>query len=659
MDIIAVLVDAIISVSMVLLAVLSLLKKGYRNSINYFFALFSFFLAVFIVSGDISNNINIPENSALIANYICFLTGYGSALLLLLFTTRLAEVKKINKLVKFIFLPLMIMGAIGATPLVVAGVALQGNIYAVNYGPLIGVYAFGLAVVVALLTYSLIYGLRHTYGEKRHQLAITATGIALSVPLVLIFALVIPLATGKFAYNSLSTTPAMILTLCIFYAIGRYHLFDIRNAAVRTLAYVLSLMFLLSVLFVILVALLAIFHNSVDSYVLYGLVFVVPLFISPVKKVFDRWTSQIFYRDYYNSDEFVLRINRVMTSTTDLRKLLEKVSEELARTLRSRQVFFFIHTDTGHHITAGTPSHTRLSKEEEIHIMSLIIGHSKEILLTSSLDFDSHVYKILASHKIEVAVPLYNDGIRGCVFLGERMASHYTSRDIRVLNLIIDSLLIAIQNTISIESIRESNSQLRQIDKVKDEFVSIASHELRTPMTVIRGFVSLLQREQLGDLNDKQQDILTKISDNTKALIDLVSDMLDISKLEANKLDIRISDFELADIINSSLEKIRLMFDKKGIKSSYKGDSVVIKTDAERFERIMLNLLSNAYKFTDVGGSVTITSTIDESAAMATICVADTGIGIPENAMDGLFKKFSQINNYLQRQSGGTGLGLA
>jgi PAS domain S-box-containing protein len=199
----------------------------------------------------------------------------------------------------------------------------------------------------------------------------------------------------------------------------------------------------------------------------------------------------------------------------------------------------------------------------------------------------------------------------------------------------------------------------RTLESEKDEFVSVASHELRTPMTIIRGSIDLLQRESFGPVNDKQSEILGKISNNTKTLIDLINDMLDLSKLEANQLNIDISDNSINDLVNNSLDKIRVLYNSKGIALGFNGIDAKIKTDPEKFDRILQNLLSNSYKFTPSGGSVVVTSSIDKESRTATISVTDTGIGIPNAALDTLFKKFSQVDNYLQRQSGGTGLGLA
>jgi signal transduction histidine kinase len=141
-------------------------------------------------------------------------------------------------------------------------------------------------------------------------------------------------------------------------------------------------------------------------------------------------------------------------------------------------------------------------------------------------------------------------------------------------------------------------------------------------------------------------------------LIDFVAEMLDSSKLDAGKFVVSQVDSSLEQLVDESVEKIRLLFDSKGIKIENNIQSAQIKTDPGQFGRVVSNLLSNACKFTPNGGTVTISNTVDNDSHLVTICIADTGVGIPADAIDNLFKKFSQIDNVLKRQSGGSGLGL-
>jgi len=661
-NVVFIMFDVAIVFSLLLLAVISLLRQGYKNSLNQLFAGLSIASAVWIMTNDLSQNIVIPIHISIYINYVAYLFGLITAIFLLLIITKLAGAHKFKRLVDISLLPLIIVCITCITPLVVGGVVLQSSIYEITWGPLVWLYGISLLYVFGLIAYEIRYGLRHAKGIKRRQLVSIGIGLLIAIPPILLFGFFIPLITSAFWVQKFATPPAVIVVFSVYYSVIRYHLLDIRLAAIRTLTYVLSLTVLVAIYYTTAIIISSIFTNTnliiSQSPLSISMQIGLLLLFQPVKTFFDKITSKLFYRDYYEIDEFFTRFNRILTSTTDLRTLLEQVTIEIAATIKSEQAFFFIHTSGDHYITAGTKRHIQLSKNDIIKLQN-VRGKKNEIIIASLLDEDDPVRRLMFRHGLELILPLTQSDIVGYLCLGRHRTSHYTTRDIKILSTIADELVIAIQNTMSIEDVRTSNLMLRQIDKVKDEFVSVASHELRTPMTVIRGYINLLQREQLGPVNEKQQEILSKMSHNTKTLIELVNDMLDLSKLEANKLEVQISDNSVNDLIDKAFEKIRVLYDEKGIVLNYKGSDIKIKTDPEKFERIVLNLLSNAYKFTPTGGKVTVSSTIDHIEKIITICVTDTGSGIPAESLDSLFRKFSQVENYLQRQTGGTGLGLA
>ncbi len=472
-----------------------------------------------------------------------------------------------------------------------------------------------------------------------------------------------------------------VFVLAVSYGIIKRGMFDVRSTAVRTLAYILALAVLIVIYYGLATIISSLFLNSnmaIDQSPLSIVLALGLLFIfQPVKRFFDRLTNSIFYRDNYNSDEFFARFNRLLNSTIDLRYLLERTADEISTTLKSEQVFFYIHNRDGHYVTAGTRNHRQLSKTD-IDKLLHVYGKKSGVIVASLLTEDDPIRRLMATHRIELIMPLVQVDVIGYFCLGDHLTSRYTSRDVKVLGTVADGLIIAIQNTLSIQEIRNinaanlqhriadatkdlraSNALLKQIDEEKDEFVSVASHELRTPMTVIRGYISLLERGQLGVMTDNQKSILEKMNNNTKTLVQLVNDMLDLSKLESNKLEINLTNNSLSGMVENSINQMSLLFKDKGITLYSEGDDAIVNTDADKFDRILINLLSNAYKFTHGGGKVSVTTTVNKTAHLATICVSDTGVGIPAAGIENLFKKFSQVDNYLQRQSGGTGLGLS
>ena len=680
MEDILVVVDAIIIVSLLSLTIMSLVKDGYKDSINRLFAVFSISMAVWIISNDLSSYEWIPRDIVIYTEYVATASGFATALLLMKFIIGLVGDEKISILAKKISWPLWLICIISSTSLVVGGVMHQGSSYAIEYGPLGWLYILGIFVAMGLMTSGMVYGLRHSSGLRKRQLIATGIGLSVSVPLVIIFYLIIPSITGVAWFNKLSATPMLILVISLYYGVVRYRLFDIRSALVRALAYVLSLITIIAVYYSLATLITGLFLDDSDavSQNPINIVLAISLLIifQPIKRFFDKLTNKIFYSDYYNAEDFFSRFNRTLISTTDLHTLLERAATEIATTLKSEQAFFFVHTNGEHHTVVGTANYRHMSKEDIDSFHHIIHGKRTAIMNLSMLNDDDPIYNLMKRNHVAIVMPVIGTRVIGYLAIGNRITSIYTPRDIQVLGALSDGLAIAIQNNLSIKEIKDINTAnlkqrisdatkelqaknevLRQIDEEKDEFISIASHELRTPMTVIRGYVNLLQNKKI-DL-DGQKNMLEKVSLNTKALIDMVNNMLDLSKLESGKLEMMLTDVAIDDLINASVEQIRLLYVDKGVDIKYHGSGATIRTDPEKFARIVLNLLNNAYKFTPSGGSVTITSSIDKVSHIVVVCVADTGIGIPSEGINSLFKKFSQVDNYLQRQAGGTGLGLS
>ena len=196
----------------------------------------------------------------------------------------------------------------------------------------------------------------------------------------------------------------------------------------------------------------------------------------------------------------------------------------------------------------------------------------------------------------------------------------------------------------------------RNMQKIKDQFLSITSHELRTPMTVIRGYIELMLQGRVGDLNEKQRGFLQKVLDNTKSLIEFVNVTLDINKLESGAVSLNLEQVDLSEHISKSVEGIRNLFDEGKINLVYEPVSIVAPIEPPQFERVITNLLSNALKFTPPEGIVTVLTKQQEGNAI--IGVKDTGVGISEDDQKLLFQKYAQIDNAWISKMRGTGLGL-
>ena len=206
------------------------------------------------------------------------------------------------------------------------------------------------------------------------------------------------------------------------------------------------------------------------------------------------------------------------------------------------------------------------------------------------------------------------------------------------------------------EELAAANQKLQDLDKLKSMFIASVSHELRTPLNAIISFSGILLREILGGLNERQRDSLERIDRAGKHLFSLITDVIDISKIEAGRSDVYPETFALQELVDEALNTIHPQAETKGLTVTVSAVTwPVLHTDRRRLLQCLVNLLGNAVKFTEKGGVTVLVSDTGEAVAVA---VRDTGIGIAEGDRPKLFKAFERLDSHLRVKAGGTGLGL-
>jgi signal transduction histidine kinase/ActR/RegA family two-component response regulator len=208
--------------------------------------------------------------------------------------------------------------------------------------------------------------------------------------------------------------------------------------------------------------------------------------------------------------------------------------------------------------------------------------------------------------------------------------------------------------------LREVNVELARASRLKDEFLASMSHELRTPLTSILGLSEVLKTAVFGALNERQLKSVCGIEDSGHHLLALINDVLDLSKIEAGKVELQIGSVSVEEVCQVSLQFIKQTAHKKQLKVSFTNDRMVttIQADERRLKQILVNLLSNAVKFTPEGGEIGLQVQGDEAGQIVNLTVWDTGIGISKEDLARLFQPFVQLDSSLSRQYAGTGLGL-
>jgi signal transduction histidine kinase len=256
-----------------------------------------------------------------------------------------------------------------------------------------------------------------------------------------------------------------------------------------------------------------------------------------------------------------------------------------------------------------------------------------------------------------MGVPIRSEGtILGAFVLGRITVRPFTDRDVQLAETFADQAAIAIQNVRLFNEIQEKSRLLEVANRHKSEFLANMSHELRTPLNAIIGFSEVLLQKIFGQVNEKQAEYLEDVLSSGKHLLTLINDILDLSKIEAGRMELELSEFGLGPALENGLTIVRERAARHGISLAavVPRDLPRIEADERKVKQILYNLLSNAVKFTPDGGRVEVRARAENGDVR--IDVRDTGIGIAPDDQARVFEEFRQVGRERSRE--GTGLGL-
>lgn len=375
--------------------------------------------------------------------------------------------------------------------------------------------------------------------------------------------------------------------------------------------------------------------------------------------------------------ELYIALNKILSTTNDLRSLLERSSQLIASTLGSKQVFIFTYVDGGHHMSAGTEAHTRFAPQEAKLLNERLAKTGDPYFLGYKLEDDDEIRRMMVSHRLELILPLYHKRkILGFVCIGKRQKGEYTGRDVALLETIDEELVIAIQNAQSVHEVRElnanleqritsatkelraSNAQLQKLDEAKDEFISMASHQLRTPLTSIKGYISMLIEGDLGELTKDQKQVLNEVFVSSERMVRLIGDFLNVSRLQTGKFVIEKRPVDLAKLVKREIESLETNAAARNMKFSFKvpKDIPTLDLDENKIQQVIMNFADNAIYYSKEKDTIVVT--LKKVPGFVEFTVKDNGIGVPEAEQDDLFNKFFRATNARKARPDGTGVGL-
>jgi signal transduction histidine kinase len=254
----------------------------------------------------------------------------------------------------------------------------------------------------------------------------------------------------------------------------------------------------------------------------------------------------------------------------------------------------------------------------------------------------------------------------GYLYVIRSPVAPFSDKEIGLLRTFADQAAIAIQNARLFNEIENKSRQLEAANRHKSEFLANMSHELRTPLNAIIGFSEVLTERMFGDVNDKQMEYLQDIHSSGQHLLMLINDVLDLSKIEAGKMELDLSCFDLGLLLEHSATLVRERAQRHGLALELEVDDGLAEwvADARKVKQVVVNLLSNAVKFTPNGGRVSVRArhlngVNSRAGEWAEVSVSDTGVGIAPADQALVFEEFRQASGDVLRKAEGTGLGLA
>jgi len=536
-----------------------------------------------------------------------------------------------------------------------------------------------------LITYIVLFiKMKRFQGLERRQMLYTLNGVIFASLTALTTNLALPLLYGITDYIWLGPICTLVFIAAVTLSIVRHHLFDIRFYVLRSIAYSFSTI-ALGVLFISPMILLidVVWLGYPFSWTRLVLEAIIATTVATnygrLRNLLDRYSRHLFYQDGYDAAVLLGRLNRSLVSTINIAKTLQEVSLLINNSLKSEFCVFTLRVNQELRPVMTNANLDQINIKE---VCSSLDNIRSKIIVTDELNRKHQAIKLtLIEHNIAVVVKLrpnkQANNTVGYMFLGYKKSGNpYVPQDIEVLDSTSDVLIIAIQNALHFEEIqnfnatlqqkvtaatkqlRHTNQRLKSLDETKDDFISMASHQLRTPLTSIKGYVSMVLEGDAGDITPLQKQMLNQAYISSQRMVFLIADLLNVSRLKTGKFVVMPGEMDLASVIDEEIEQLKETAESRQVSLRYDkpADFPAVILDETKIRQVVMNFMDNAIYYTRPGGAVHIS--LREVGSNLEFRIKDDGIGVPKDEQKHLFTKFYRAGNARQVRPDGTGLGL-
>jgi signal transduction histidine kinase len=674
----------IVSSLVSLLLGLFILVSNPKKPVNRSLSAFLFSISIWLITNLLTNLAANPTISLWFARSTLIGAGalpYTFLLFCIIFTRQQGFNKK--KAIRLAYVPLALLISL-PTKLNIVSIGPNGTDTVTGI-----VYFFITPVVVAYFGWGLFLLVRF-YRHKaepmeRAQLRYIFAGVYLTLIPIMIANVILPALEDT---RAILYGPNAIILMAIFMslAIIRHKFLDIRLIVVRSLAYILTVGTIGIFYGVGVFGVLGLFFSEGKTYLVQQVIYIgaaifLALSFQSIKKFFDSVTNNLFYRDNYDPQIFIDQLNKVLVSTIDLQPLLNEASKIIASIIKAEFCAFYL-TGTDHveKRLIGINIPNDLDKNDLFFLEERTGSLRKHVLITSDLSSREHeLNKNLQQHNIALAASISGtkDSIGSKLLLGNKKSGNpYNMQDRRALSIIANELSIAIQNSLRFEEIqqfnetlqekidhatgelRKSNQKLKALDAAKDEFVSMASHQLRTPLTSVKGYVSMVLDGDAGRLNAQQKDLLDQAFISTQRMVFLIADLLNVSRLKTGKFAIEAKPTYLPDVVEGEVGQLVDTAAAHQLELTYEKPQSfpMLNLDETKIRQVIMNFIDNAIYYTPANGHIKVSLASNDKAVE--LRVVDDGLGVPKAEQHHLFTKFFRAGNAKKARPDGTGLGL-
>ncbi len=422
------------------------------------------------------------------------------------------------------------------------------------------------------------------------------------------------------------------------------------------------------------------FTDWVNLFMLMGSVSVYPV----IKDRFYHLSNKYFFSSLYDSGEVIASLSEKLRSTLEAEKIYGYIFDTLSSAFHAKAIGILTYNEKTkkYIINYNNGFNTGRQKEfdEDKKLNEIFVKRNRTIITDDiKTQFKNNkTLDILLKLGVELLTPLnVKDKTIGLIVLGAKESGDmYNEEDLKVLEVVGAQTAIALENALlyketknfSVKMEKEvekatrdlikANVQLKKLDAAKSEFISIASHQLRTPLTVIKGYISMMLEGNFGALTKSEVESLEKVFLSNERLIQLVENLLNISRIESGRLQFDFQEVDLNKMVADMTEELSGNAKKKNLILQYKPPAKplpLLKIDDEKIRQVVMNLIDNGIKYTKQGS---VTVTLEQIGNKIKFCVADSGMGITPEDMANLFKKFSRGTGTSLIHTEGTGLGL-